>query len=122
MGHRRRQRPNGAHPIYWASFRSKPPDDWAIRPVEGMAATFKGKLPSRVLDSPNDNTVPYLLMDGLRGGTHVYTEETHLPLVAAEDTVVIADGSKSGFAVRGVSGILGSTLLAFRAREDTHPS
>lgn len=66
--------------------------------------------------------MPYLLMDGLRGGSHVYTEETHLPSVTDQDTVVIADGSKSGFAVRGVSGILGSTLVAFRAREDAHPS
>jgi type I restriction enzyme S subunit len=99
-----------------------PPEDWAIRQVADLATTFKGKLPSRVLDTPNGQTKPYLLMDGLRGGTHVYTEETHLPSVTEEDTVMIADGSKSGFAVRGVAGVLGSTLLAFRAREDTNPS
>jgi type I restriction enzyme S subunit len=117
-----RQRPPGAHPLYWASFRSLPPDDWTILPVGDLATTFKGKLPSRVLDTPSGRTKPYLLMDGLRGGTHVYTEETQLPSVTEEDTVVIADGPKSGFAVRGVSGILGSTLLAFRARKHSHPS
>jgi hypothetical protein len=122
MADNRRQRPYGAHPLYWASFRSVPPNDWAVRPVSALATTFKGKLPTRVLDTPNGKTKPYLLMDGLRGGAHVYTEETHLPSVTEEDSVLIADGSKSGFAVRGVSGVLGSTLLAFRAREETHPS
>lgn len=122
MPDRSRQRPLGAHPLYWASFRSLPPEDWAIRQVADLATTFKGKLPSRVLDTPNGQTKPYLLMDGLRGGTYVYTEETHLPSVTEEDTVLIADGSKSGFAVRGVAGVLGSTLLAFRAREHTNPS
>jgi type I restriction enzyme, S subunit len=39
-----------------------------------------------------------------------------LPCVIESDTVVVADGSKSGFAVRGFSGVLGSTLLAFRKK------
>src|SRR5580765_7259735 len=122
MADSRRQRPPGAHPLYCASFRSVPPADWSISAVSELATTFKGKLPSRVLDKPNGRTKPYLLVDGLRGGTHVHTEETHLPSVTEEDSVLIADGSKSGFAVRGVSGVLGSTLLAFRAREEAHPS
>lgn len=93
-----------------------------MRKVSELATTFKGKLPTRVLDEPNDKTKPYLLMDGLRGGAHVYTEETELPTVTEQDSVLIGDGSKSGFAVRGVAGVLGSTLLAFRARAETHPS
>jgi type I restriction enzyme S subunit len=87
-----------------------------------MALSFKGKLPSRILETPCPGSKRYLLMEGLRGGAHVYTEDTHLPSVAADDSVLIADGSKSGFAVRGVAGVLGSTLLGFRAREGTHPS
>lgn len=122
MAVRRRQRPPGAHPLYWASFRSIPPEGWVVRTIGEMASTFKGKLPSDITEKPSGRSKPYLLMDGLRGGNHVYTEDTHLPSVTQEDTVVIADGSKSGFAVRGVAGILGSTLLGFRAREGTHPS
>ena len=61
-------------------------------------------------------------MVGLRGGAHVFTEETHLPSVSETDSVVIADGSKSGFTVRGVAGVVGSTLLAFKARNGTHTS
>ncbi len=118
----RRQRPDGAHPVYWASFRPEAPADWKVIPISEMAKTFKGKLPTRVLEAPTQKSRPYLLLDGLRGGTHVYTEETYLPSVTESDSVLIADGSKSGFTVRGVAGILGSTLLAFRAREGCNPS
>jgi type I restriction enzyme S subunit len=118
----RRQRPDGAHPVYWASFRPEAPADWKVISISEMAKTFKGKLPTRVLEAPTQKSRPYLLLDGLRGGTHVYTEETYLPSVTESDSVLIADGSKSGFTVRGVAGILGSTLLAFRAREGCNPS
>lgn len=93
-----------------------------MRTISEMASTVKGKLPSRIIEVPSGRSKPYLLMDGLRGGTHVHTEDTHLPSVREQDTVVIADGSKSGFAVHGVAGVLGSTLLGFSAREGTHPS
>jgi len=61
-------------------------------------------------------------MDGLRGGTHVHTEETHLPTVTATDSILIGDGSKSGYAIRGAAGVLGSTLVGFRAHGETDPS
>jgi type I restriction enzyme S subunit len=118
----RRQRPYGAHPLYWASFRPDAPEEWTVKAVMEMALWFKGKLPSRILETYCPGSKRYLLMEGLRGGAHVYTEDTHLPSVGADDSVLIADGSKSGFAVRGVAGVLGSTLLGFRAREGTHPS
>src|SRR5438093_11953657 len=114
MKTRKRQRPAGANPVYWASFRAVPPNAWPVKAVREIASTFKGKLPSKILEQPNERTKPYLLMDGLRGGAHFFTEETHLPSVSETDSVVIADGSKSGFTVRGVAGIVGSTLLAFK--------
>jgi len=86
-----------------------------------MGTTIKGKLPSSILDKPTENSKRYLLMEGLRGGSHLFTEETHLPAASETDTIVIADGSKSGFAVRGFSGIIGSTLLMFRAYNATDP-
>src|SRR6266851_7671611 len=100
MENRKRQRPAGANPVYWASFRAAPPESWPLKAIREMASTFKGKLPSKILNQPNERTLPYLLMEGLRGGAHVFTEETHLPSVSETDSLVIADGSKSGFAVR----------------------
>ncbi|MBP7830986.1 MAG: restriction endonuclease subunit S [Kiritimatiellae bacterium] len=87
-----------------------------------LAASFKGKLPTTTTEKPTARSRPYLLMEGLRGGSHVFTEDTHLPSVTETDTVVIADGSKSGFAVRGVAGVVGSTLLGFRARNGVDAS
>ena len=117
-----RQRPLGANPIYWASNRTVPCQHWAIKTVGDLATTFKGKLPSELLDKPTEMSLPYLLMEGLRGGDHVFTENTSLPSVTETDTIVIADGSKSGFAVRGVAGVLGSTLLGFQAKEGVDSS
>jgi type I restriction enzyme S subunit len=119
---RKKQRPLGAHPVYWAVDKAIFPSDWQVRAVSTMATTFKGKLPKKVLDSQTEGSKQYLLMEGLRGGRHVYTEEINLPSVIKDDTIVIADGSKSGFAVRGFGGILGSTLLALRAKEGINPS
>lgn len=116
MVYRSRQRPDGAHPVYWVDSRAVPPADWSKSTIKQISSNFKGKLPSAILEKPTNCSKPYLLLDGLRNGKHVFTEDTHLPSVIESDTVVIADGSKSGFAVRGFSGVLGSTLLAFRKK------
>jgi type I restriction enzyme S subunit len=57
----------------------------------------------------------------LAEGESLYTNETHLPATDESDTVVVADGSRSGLAIRGMRGILGSTLLAYKAREGIDP-
>lgn len=117
-----RQRPIGANPIYWASFRDTFPHDWIVTVVGQMATTIKGKLPSVILDKPTEHSKPYLLMEGLRGGAHLFTEEINLPSVTETDIIMIADGSKSGYTVRGSSGVLGSTLLMLHAHNEFNPS
>lgn len=117
-----RQRPIGANPIYWASFRDTFPQDWVVKVVGQMSTTIKGKLPSVIFDKPTEHSKPYLLMDGLRGGTHLFTEDINLPSVTETDIIMIADGSKSGYSLRGFSGVLGSTLLMFHAHNEVNPS
>ncbi len=117
-----KQRPVGAHPVYWVDSRTLPPKEWSKRVIREISFNIKGKLPSRVLTEPTPNSMPYLLMDGLRGGKHVFTEDTNLPSVTPSDTLIIADGSQSGYAVRGVAGVLGSTLLGFYATEGVNAS
>lgn len=116
----KRQRPVGAHPVYWVSTRLAPPSDWTVKAVGELASAYKGKLPSITIERPTDRSKPYLLMEGLRGGTYIFTEETHLPSVSEVDTIVIADGSKSGFAIRGIAGVLGSTLLGFKVWKENN--
>ena len=116
-----RQRPIGANPIYWASFHDTFPHDWVVKAVGQMATSIKGKLPSVVLDKPTEHSKPYLLMEGLRGGAHFFTEDINLPSVTETDIIMIADGSKSGYSLRGFSGVLGSTLLMFHAYDEVNP-
>lgn len=113
-----RRRPNGTHPIYWKTSRQRPPEDWVKIPVVDYAESFKGKLPSSLLETPADDAIPYLLIDNfIKGKATTYTTDTNLPAISERDTAVVGDGSRSGLAVRGMAGILGSTLVGFRARE-----
>jgi len=111
------RRPKGTHPIYWRSFPYSPPSDWPEIPISDMAYVTKGKLPKTLLSRSTERSVPYLLIDGLNNGASLHTEDIDLPMITPEDTVVVADGSRSGLPIRGVSGALGSTLLRYRAKE-----
>lgn len=83
-----------------------------------MADVTKGKLPKTLFEQPTERSVPYLLIDGLNDGVPLHTEDTDLPAITPEDTVVVADGSRSGLPIRGVAGALGSTLLRYRIKDD----
>ena len=109
-------RPQGVHPLYWTGQHYQPPEDWAIKSIKDYATVVKGKLPSELFKEPVEGSLPYLLIDGLGEGETLYTNETHLPTINRSDSVVVADGSRSGLAIRGVQGVLGSTLLSYRAK------
>jgi type I restriction enzyme S subunit len=110
-------RQHGVHPLYWAGEKYIPPADWLIRPIKDYATVVKGKMPSELFKEPLEGSLPYLLIDGLGDGESLYTNEIHLPITEETDTVVVADGSRSGLAIRGMRGVLGSTLLAYRAKD-----
>lgn len=114
-------RQHGLHPLYWAGEKYQPPTDWRIRPIKDYATVVKGRMPSELFKEPQEGSLPYLLIDGLDKGEAFYTNETHLPTSEEADTVVVADGSRSGLAIRGMRGVLGSTLLAYRAKDDIDP-
>lgn len=108
----------GIHPLYWAAEKYQPPVDWNIHPIKDYATLVKGKLPTILLKEPTSASLPYLLIDGLSDGVALYTEETHIPTIDETDTAVVADGSRSGLPIRGVRGVLGSTLLAYKAKDN----
>jgi type I restriction enzyme, S subunit len=110
-------RPQGVHPLYWTGQHYQPPEDWAIKSIKDYATVVKGKMPSELFKEPVEGSLPYLLIDGLVEGETLYTNETHLPTINKSDSVVVADGSRSGLAIRGVQGVLGSTLLSYRAKD-----
>jgi type I restriction enzyme S subunit len=114
-------RPDGVHPIYWSAENYFPPQNWDIQPIKQYATVFKGKMPEVLIKEQTPTSLPYLLIDGLGEGDTLYTEEVHLPTINKQDTVVVADGSRSGLAIRGLHGVLGSTLLGYRAKTGIDP-
>lgn len=110
-------RPQGRNPL-WARFQPPAPGDWGLKRVADLGDTLKGRLPRDLSPTPSDGAKPYFLIEGLlTGKPQGYTSEANLPECLASDTVVVADGSRSGLAIIGRSGILGSTLLAIRAKD-----
>jgi hypothetical protein len=83
------RRPKGTHPIYWSIFNYLPPDDWSEVAIARMADVTKGKLPKTFLTQPTEKSVPYLLIEGLNDGVPLHTEDTDLPMITTEDTVVV---------------------------------
>ena len=114
-------RPAGIHPLYYSADKYQPPVDWDIQAIKDYATLVKGKMPTTLFKEPTPNSLPYLLIDGLGEGETMHTEETRLPTIDVSDTAVVADGSRSGLAIRGVRGVLGSTLLAYRAKKGFDP-
>lgn len=110
-------RPTGAHPVYWRTFEQPMPTGWILRSFRELAENVKGKLPKKDLSpTPIPDGIPYLLVEGLESGQWSYTDDITLPQVTVDDSVVVADGSRSGWALRGKSGALGSTLLCYRPK------
>lgn len=111
-------RPHGTHPIYWRTLHFEPPNDWCPQRFDTMVTVEKGRLPKNLLAEATETSMPYLLIEGFFDGDPRFTDDKDLPLVVETDTVIVADGSRSGLALRGVKGALGSTLLRCRATEE----
>ena len=59
-------RPGGTHPVYWQTLKVQPPSDWKIERIEDYAEVKKGKLPKTLYAIPKEDSLPYLLIDGLK--------------------------------------------------------
>lgn len=112
-------KPDGIHPVFWKALRLPPPSDWEMKRVSDIASYSKGKIPDRISNEPSPDSRPYLLIDGLINGAKYFTEDASLPQITEDDVIVVADGSRSGLTIRGVSGALGSTLLSYRSKNGT---
>jgi type I restriction enzyme S subunit len=65
------------------------------------------------------NSVPYLLIDTLRGAEpEFFTEDKNYTEAIPEDILIVADGANSGLVGTGVKGAVGSTILRIRINDD----
>jgi type I restriction enzyme, S subunit len=65
------------------------------------------------------NSIPYLLIDTLRGAEpEFFTEDKNYTEAIPEDILIVADGANSGLVGTGVKGAVGSTILRIRINVD----
>lgn len=76
----------------------------------------KGKKVSSTKIKTKDS-VPYLLIDTLRGAEpEFFTEDKNYTEAIPEDILIVADGANSGLVGTGVKGAVGSTILRIRLK------
>lgn len=90
------------------------PEGWMVRQLGELVEIQKGRKAKGLSESPNDRSVPYLLIDGLKNEKHVFTEDGGLPIAYDDDVLMVMDGASSGTVFIGASGVVGSTLACFR--------
>lgn len=76
----------------------------------------KGKKPLRQTDKPQDGYMPYVDIEAFEtGNVKMYTDgEKCLPCKVG-DTLIVCDGSRSGFVGKAIDGYVGSTLAIISA-------
>lgn len=87
------------------------PLGWQEHSLGHLLFITKGKLPKKIFDVADDNSVPYLSIKNLEGNEFRYADKTDGLIADKEDLLVIGDGSGSGRMYRGHAGLVSSTFL-----------
>jgi len=95
------------------------PEGWEIQRLGELVDIVKGRKVKNLYDTMNTDSVPYLLIDGLRNGEYVYTDKDAGPSAQEDDVLMVMDGASSGEVFIGSVGVAGSTLAIFRPRNAT---
>jgi len=75
------------------------------------------KVSSSKIKTPN--SIPYLLIDTLRGDDpEFFTEDKKYVEAIPEDILIVGDGANSGLVGTGVKGAVGSTIIRLRKKVD----
>ena len=85
-----------------------------FKKVSELCDLKKGKKVSST-QTKTKSSVPYLLIDTLRGmEPEFFTEDKNYTEAIPEDILIVADGANSGLVGTGVKGAVGSTILRIR--------
>ncbi len=87
------------------------PNGWQEKSLGHFLAISKGKLPKKIYEVADENSVPYLSIKHLDGAEFKYAHESDGVIADKDDLLVIADGSGSGRMYRGYHGLVSSTFL-----------
>lgn len=90
------------------------PVGWEMKKVEDCIKIVKGKKPKQELEAETPNSVLYLLVDVIERREIRFAENDNLRITEAGETLMLMDGSRSGYVFRSLDGAIGSTLAVFR--------
>ena len=94
------------------------PKGWASARLTEIVAAKKGKKPTVLRDDPADGFVPYLDIRAIeKNKVRQFAEVKSSRLAAKEDLFVVWDGERSGWVGGGITGAIGSTIMALTAQE-----
>lgn len=88
------------------------PKGWISTELGQIVLHRKGKKPESTIQTPKGGYVPYILIDEMEGKpTRSYTDDKTVPIAKGEDILIVWDGS-IGKTATGLSGAIGSTIVA----------
>lgn len=89
------------------------PKGWVSSRLEEIVTAKKGKKPNVLRESPADGFVPYLDIHAIeKNVVRQYAEVKSSRLAAKDDLFVVWDGARSGWIGGGITGAIGSTIMA----------
>jgi len=94
------------------------PKGWEVKKLGEIIEIQKGKKANNIFDLPKNNAIPYLLIDGLKNRSFLYTDDAKQVVANKNDIIMVMDGASSGQVFIGSYGFVGSTLATFRVKRD----
>lgn len=94
----------------------KIPEGWKIANLGEIIEIYKGKKAKNIFSLTENNRIAYLLIDGIKNHSFLYTDDRDRVLCEKNDVLMVMDGASSGQVYIGYEGFVGSTLAIFRVR------
>jgi type I restriction enzyme S subunit len=94
------------------------PQGWASARLEEIVTARKGKKPALLRDTPANGFVSYLDIHAIeKNVVRQFAEVKSSKLAAKDDLFVVWDGARSGWIGGGITGAIGSTIMALTAQQ-----
>ena len=94
------------------------PKGWATARLDEIVIAKKGKKPAVLRDNPMEGFVAYLDIHAIeKNEVRQFAEVKSSKLAAKDDLFVVWDGARSGWIGGGITGAIGSTIMALTAQQ-----
>jgi type I restriction enzyme, S subunit len=94
------------------------PKGWTATKLSEIVTARKGKKPAVLRDSPADGFLPYLDIHAIEKNiVRQFAEVESSKIASKDDLFVVWDGARSGWIGGGITGAIGSTIMALTAQQ-----